>query len=105
MKCPNCRLINPDTALRCDCGYDFQSKRIEESYFKEKTQKPTNMRAVYAIQIAMVCLAVIRAAAEGTIEPLSEVLILAASAIFVYMRMARRKNLARQLSSVEKGSC
>jgi hypothetical protein len=25
MECPNCHLINPDTALRCDCGYDFAS--------------------------------------------------------------------------------
>ena len=23
MKCPNCGLINPDIALRCDCGYRF----------------------------------------------------------------------------------
>jgi hypothetical protein len=23
MKCPHCELINPSTAQRCDCGYDF----------------------------------------------------------------------------------
>jgi Domain of unknown function (DUF6487) len=23
MKCPRCSLINPDTALICDCGWDF----------------------------------------------------------------------------------
>jgi hypothetical protein len=32
MKCPRCGLINPDTALRCDCGYDFAAKEIRESY-------------------------------------------------------------------------
>ncbi len=32
MKCPICGLINPDTALRCDCGYDFPSGQIKESY-------------------------------------------------------------------------
>lgn len=26
MKCPNCGLINPDTAMWCDCGYDFQAR-------------------------------------------------------------------------------
>jgi hypothetical protein len=23
LKCPNCKLINSPTALRCDCGYEF----------------------------------------------------------------------------------
>ena len=26
MKCPRCGLINPETASRCDCGYNFESK-------------------------------------------------------------------------------
>src|SRR5271169_4896335 len=25
--CPNCKLINPPDAVRCDCGYDFASKK------------------------------------------------------------------------------
>jgi len=29
MDCPQCRLINPDTAQRCDCGYNFVSKTSE----------------------------------------------------------------------------
>lgn len=24
MDCPVCKLTNPKTAIRCDCGYDFQ---------------------------------------------------------------------------------
>ena len=28
MTCPNCGLINPDSALECDCGYDFAAKRL-----------------------------------------------------------------------------
>ena len=32
MDCPICGLINPDTAQRCDCGYDFDSRRVERSY-------------------------------------------------------------------------
>ena len=36
MKCPNCKLINPDSAQRCDCGYDFISGLMEKSYL-EKT--------------------------------------------------------------------
>src|SRR3989442_9382747 len=30
--CPNCRLINPPTAERCDCGYDFSTGSMEKSY-------------------------------------------------------------------------
>jgi hypothetical protein len=31
MKCPRCKIINPDTATRCDCGFDFNSGRVEGS--------------------------------------------------------------------------
>ncbi len=32
MKCPHCGLFNPDTAQRCDCGYDFETKVVEKPY-------------------------------------------------------------------------
>ena len=30
--CPRCRLINPPAAARCDCGYDFASGTVRQSY-------------------------------------------------------------------------
>ncbi len=27
--CPSCDLIHPESALRCECGYDFESGRLE----------------------------------------------------------------------------
>lgn len=33
--CPRCRLISPDEAIRCDCGYDFATGKIERSYFHD----------------------------------------------------------------------
>ena len=33
MNCPQCGLINPETAQRCDCGYDFISKSVERPHF------------------------------------------------------------------------
>lgn len=43
-QCPRCGLWNADSALRCDCGYDFEKGTVEESYSKDiekkiKTQK------------------------------------------------------------------
>ena len=35
MNCPQCGLTNPDTAQRCDCGYDFESKTVRISYLKK----------------------------------------------------------------------
>lgn len=32
--CPVCDLVSTPEALRCDCGYDFASGRMKESYLK-----------------------------------------------------------------------
>lgn len=36
MTCPKCRLANPPSAGRCDCGYDFDTGVIAESYLSSK---------------------------------------------------------------------
>ena len=34
--CPKCGLVNPPEAQRCDCGWDFVSRRKEQSYLEPK---------------------------------------------------------------------
>jgi len=34
MKCPRCGLINPDGAIRCDCGYDFKTGEVKNSFLR-----------------------------------------------------------------------
>lgn len=35
-ECPKCRLINPASGMRCDCGYDFVSRTIKTSYLEPR---------------------------------------------------------------------
>jgi len=39
-ECPLCGLINPGEALRCDCGYDFQTQSPGNSYFTKEDHVP-----------------------------------------------------------------
>ena len=36
--CPSCGLINSASALRCDCGYDFSSGKIKDSYLNRQSR-------------------------------------------------------------------
>jgi hypothetical protein len=53
--CPKCRLINPSTAKRCDCGYDFSSRRVEASFLTTndrpsgEPRKPSSLYKVVAV--------------------------------------------------------
>src|SRR5688572_645501 len=48
MRCPNCRLINADSALRCDCGYDFAAQQMMGSFLKAIPSKARS-RWIYLI--------------------------------------------------------
>lgn len=65
MECPRCRLMNPDTAERCDCGYDFQSGKVEKPYFEEKLEIPRWIPAVLGISG---CLGSCRTAGETAVN-------------------------------------
>jgi uncharacterized membrane protein YvbJ len=72
-KCPKCGLINAESALRCDCGYDFSSGQIKGSLLGLKEQKsrrnPKQKRA--AIKYALL------GVASGFIIPVAIITFLA----------------------------
>ena len=39
MDCPECGLVNPPIAQRCDCGYDFDKGRMDDSYVQQAEKK------------------------------------------------------------------
>ena len=54
MNCPRCGLINPGTAQRCDCGYDFISKSVQESYLTSTPNTSPSKIAIGAQVVALV---------------------------------------------------
>jgi hypothetical protein len=44
MDCPNCGLVNSESAQRCDCGYDFNSKTIKDSFLPKSNDDKIALR-------------------------------------------------------------
>jgi len=48
--CPQCKLVSPDDAVRCDCGYDFKERIVRESNL------PADRRGTSATKIRLALL-------------------------------------------------
>ncbi len=42
-QCPQCGLHSHETAIRCDCGYDFTSGQVRESYLSVAQAGPVGV--------------------------------------------------------------
>ena len=61
--CPRCGLVNPPSAQRCDCGYDFAVRRVAGSYLPERDRARTEVPAGAGLMIG--CLLVLFGAIIG----------------------------------------
>lgn len=67
MDCPRCRLLNPPSALRCDCGYDFPSGSMQRTHVdafdshrlmvREARQIQDRVRLVLAVGVPLLIIA------------------------------------------------
>ena len=49
-KCPECGLINPPSTIKCDCGYDFQTGKVNHSFHSGTVKKPKLKEQIDAIK-------------------------------------------------------
>lgn len=64
MICPNCKLVSPPEALKCDCGYDFATQSMGPPLLKEREhpwrlptgKRPSLKKAAYLIVSASILL-------------------------------------------------
>jgi hypothetical protein len=49
MDCPHCKLVNPPTARRCDCGYDFQTRTIQQYIAERRKEIQTAWFCLFAL--------------------------------------------------------
>jgi hypothetical protein len=53
MECPICKLINPPSALRCDCGYNFETHEIEADKVLKPKKKELSTMLLLAVCFAL----------------------------------------------------
>ena len=53
MRCPDCGLVNPESAERCDCGYEFSERDKSSTTTQRQTIRPGSHSDFLAICIGL----------------------------------------------------
>lgn len=93
MNCPRCSLVNPPTAQRCDCGYDFQTAKVEKAYFQQELPAP--VKTYLGLVLISDTLALVHAAGSDNSAAVWLVLIHASLFGWLFFELVRKKNWAR----------
>jgi hypothetical protein len=93
MKCPCCGLFNPESAQRCDCGYDLQTQTVETPYFDQGRPK-TIKTYITSVVIANVLFG-LQIFSGGKALEIAIALIWSAIIYWLYSRLLKKDNWAR----------
>ena len=95
-KCPRCGLWSTGSALRCDCGYDFEKGTIEESYDKKKFPKEITSFLIFVvvINLASIFRGVANIPNDGGFS-VAFILVWTGLVYFSYTKFVQKKNWAR----------
>jgi hypothetical protein len=85
--------VNPPTAKRCDCGYDFETHTVEKSYYRQEVSKEikSGLAVIGAYNLVIAVLALVNRNPGGVVG----VVLWSALAYALYRELVRRSNFAR----------
>lgn len=93
IKCPRCGLFNPDTAQRCDCGYDFETCSVKSAYFKQELPREFKTYLILAVTYNVLAGAV--AIASGDVARILLAGAWSGVIWWLYSRLIAKQNWAR----------
>jgi len=93
MDCPRCKLVNPPSAKRCDCGYDFETHTVEKSYYRQNVSKEVKngLAVIAAYNVVVAAVALLNRNPRGILGAA----LWSGLAYLLYRELVRRKNWAR----------
>jgi len=104
--CPRCGLFSADEASRCDCGYDFATNTVKESYLLDHVLQKSggergildklsheNIRASGLLLVLVLILTVVAAMRSGDLYVWSGGLLAGALLLSRGLRQRRQKSL------------
>ena len=98
-KCPRCGLWSVGSALRCDCGYDFEKGTVEETYYK--TELPKDIKTFFIFIVVLNLVAGISSFVTGmntdNFISLAIIVVWSILVYWLYYQLVQKKNWARIL--------
>lgn len=95
MDCPRCGLINPESAQRCDCGYDFASRSVRTPYSNLRRQLPKEIKTFLILVVVLNIVIGLLVLTRGDITRIAFAVVWSVAVYWLYWRLVNRDNWAR----------